>query len=149
MQHALVTSNPTFLAYVVTSIVLCLNLLGLWVASGAVRARGGVAINPEDGARYGVCVSELDPPSVARYLRVHRNAEATTYPFLLLGLVYVLAGGSVWIAAPIFALFVMARLAHSIVYLRGIQPWRTIAFATSLMATMTLMLAILYVFMRA
>ena len=142
-------SNPTFLTYAVTSVVLCLNLLALWVASGAVRARCGVAINPEDGERYRVRVSELDPPRVARCLRAHRNAEATIYPFLLLGLVYVLAGGNVWIAVPIFALFVMARLAHSIVYLRGVQPWRTITFAISLMATMILMLATLIVLMRA
>ena len=41
-----------------------------------------MAINPEDGVRYGAPVSELDPPAVARLLRAHRNAEATIYPFL-------------------------------------------------------------------
>ena len=51
-----------------------------------MRAQGGVAINPEDGARYGAPVSKWDPPDVARCLRAHRNAEATIYPFLLLGL---------------------------------------------------------------
>jgi uncharacterized MAPEG superfamily protein len=138
-------ANSTFLAYVISCLVLSLNLLMLWVSSGAIRARGGVAINPEDGARYGAPVSEFDPPAVARLLRAHRNAEATIYPFLLLGLVYVLAGGRARIAVPIFSVFILARIAHSIVYLRAMQPWRTIAFATSLLAVFALMAAVLQV----
>src|SRR5580693_2073863 len=102
MQPSILTAAyPAFPAYAVTCVVLCLNLLVLWASSGAVRAKGGMAINPEDGARYGAAVSELDPPAVARVLRAHRNAEATIYPFLLLGLVYVLAGGRAALAIPI------------------------------------------------
>ena len=143
------TANLAFSAYVLTCLVLSLNLLVLWVSSGAIRARGGVAVNPEDGARYGVPVSELDPPIVARLLRAHRNGEATIYPFLLLGLVYVLAGGGAGIAIPIFTIFISARIAHSIVYLRAMQPWRTIAFAASLLATFALMAAVLHLLLTA
>lgn len=138
------TENQAFLAYAITCAVLSLNLLALWISSGAVRARGGVAINPEDGARYGAPVSELDPPAVARLLRAHRNAEAMTYPFLLLGLLYVLSGGDNRVAVPIFSIFVLARIAHSIVYLRAMQPWRTIAFAISLLAVLVLIAAELH-----
>ena len=123
MQHSIGTASPVFFAYVATCLILSLNLLVLWVSSGAIRARGGVAINPEDGARYGVPVSELDPPAVARLLRAHRNAEATIYPFLMLGLVYVLAGGGAGIAMPLFAIFIVARIVHSIAYLRAMQRW--------------------------
>ena len=144
MRQSLETAaNPAFLPYVLTCVVLSLNLLGLWVASGAIRARRGVAINPEDGARYGAPVSEFDPPAVARLLRAHRNAEATIYPFLLLGLVYVLAGGAASVAVPAFAVFIVARIAHSIAYLKAMQPWRTIAFAASLLAIIALMAGIL------
>ena len=142
-------ANPTFLAYALTCFVLSLNLVVLWVSSGAVRARSGVAINPEDGARYGAPVRESDPPVVARFLRAHRNAEATSYPFLLLGLVYVLGGGGARMGVPIFAAFTVARIAHSIVYLRGLQPWRTLAFAASLVAICALMAAVLHVLLRA
>jgi hypothetical protein len=75
------TVNPAFEAYAGTCLVLSLNLLALWVSSGVMRARSGVAINPEDGARYGAPVAASDPPAVARVLRAHRNAEATIYPF--------------------------------------------------------------------
>jgi uncharacterized MAPEG superfamily protein len=146
MQQSFVAAaNPSFLAYVLTCLVLSLNLLILWVSSGATRAKGGVAINAEDGARYGAPVCELDPPAVARLLRAHRNAEATIYPFLALGLLYVLAGGGAGIAVPIFAIFIAARIVHSIVYLKAMQPWRTIAFAVSLLAILALMAALLHV----
>lgn len=138
-------ANPAFLAYALATIVLVLNLLTLWILSGLRRARGGTAINPEDGAHYSVSLSDRDPPAVARYLRAHRNAEATIYPFLLLGVVYVLAGGGATLAIPIFSVFVIARIAHSIFYLRALQPWRTNAFATSLLAILALILSTLYV----
>jgi uncharacterized MAPEG superfamily protein len=141
MQLELATSNPTLGAYALTSIILTLNLLVLWILSGTKRARAGVAINPEDGARYGAPVSQTDPPEVARYLRAHRNAEATIYPLLVLGMVYTLMGGTAKAAVPVFAVFVVARVAHSIAYLRSLQPWRTIAFAVSLVAIISLMLA--------
>jgi uncharacterized MAPEG superfamily protein len=118
-------AHPVFVAYAMICVVLSLNLLMLWVASGVNRAKGGVAINPEDGARYGVRASDSEPPAVARLLRAHRNAEATIYPFLLLGLLYVLtglAGGDATIAIRIFAIFAAARIGHSIVYLRAMQP---------------------------
>jgi prostaglandin-E synthase 1 len=150
MQQSLGTAvTPAFLAYAFTCLVLSLNLLTLWISSGAMRAKGGVAINPEDGARYGASMSELDPPAVARLLRAHRNAEATIYPFLFLGLVYVLAGGGAGTAVPIFTIFIAARIAHSIVYLRAMQPWRTISFATSLLAIVALMAAVLHVVLTA
>jgi uncharacterized MAPEG superfamily protein len=146
MQQLVVASlTPAFPAYAFTCLVLSLNLLALWVSSGAIRAKSSVAVNPEDGMRYGAHVSDMDPPAVARILRAHRNAEATIYPFLLLGLVYVLAGGRAGIVVPIFAVFIAARIAHSIFYLRAMQPWRTIAFATSLLAIIALMAAVLHV----
>ena len=137
------SSRLVFAAYAITSIILCLNLLLLWISSGTRRARSGLAINPEDGARYGVPVADGDPPEVARYLRAHRNAEATIYPFLLLAAIFTLANGAAWIGIPIFAVFVIVRLIHSTVYLKGLQPWRTISFATSLLALVALMLAVL------
>jgi uncharacterized MAPEG superfamily protein len=144
MQQTLGTAvSPVFLAYAITCVVLSLNLLLLWVSSGAIRAKSKVAINAEDGARYGAPISDIDPPAVARVLRAHRNAEATIYPFLLLGLVYVLAGGSAWIATPIFTIFTFARIAHSAVYLRAKQPWRTVMFTVSLLTILALMLAVL------
>lgn len=137
-----VLHNPAFPAYAVATLVLCLNLAGLWIYSGAARSRTGTAINPEDSTRFGVALAETDPPAVARILRAHRNAEAVIYPFLLLGLVFVLAGGSARTAQILFGLFTAARLLHSAAYLGGRQPWRSIFFGVSGLCLIALMVCV-------
>jgi prostaglandin-E synthase 1 len=134
----------TFVMYAVTCLVLCVNLLFLWGYSGAARSRSKTAINTEDGAAFGVRVLDVDPPAVARVLRAHQNAQASIYPFLFLGFVLVLAGGSAGSAAVIFGVFVAARIAHSIVYLAEKQPWRTGAFVVGALATLALMIDIVW-----
>jgi microsomal prostaglandin-E synthase 1 len=53
--------------------------------------------------------------------------------------VFVLAGGSGTVAWVIFAVFTVARLAHSFAYLNGKQPWRTLSFALGGVTTLVLM----------
>jgi prostaglandin-E synthase 1 len=139
------SNDPALTAYAIACLVLSANLLFLWAYSGVTRGKAKVAINPEDSERFGAPLSEFDPPAVARVLRAHANAQAAIYPFLLLGLVFVLAGGSGQIAAIVFAIFTAARLAHSAAYLSGKQPWRTLAFITGGLATIALMIALICV----
>jgi uncharacterized MAPEG superfamily protein len=132
-------NNPAFSAYALTCLVLCANLLFLWGYSGAVRGKTGTAINPEDSQKFGAALAETDPPAVARVLRAHRNAEANIYPFLILGLVFVLAGGGAATAATLFGIFTAARLLHSAAYVTGKQPWRTVFFIIGGLASIALM----------
>jgi uncharacterized MAPEG superfamily protein len=141
MEHTL--GNPAFVAYAITTLLLCVNLFFLWGYSGAVRNKTKVAINPEDSARFGVAHSEFDPPDVARVLRAHTNAAANIYPFLILGLVFVLAGGSARVAWIIFGWFVVARWLHTAMYLTGKQPWRTVCFALGAIGSVALMVALI------
>jgi microsomal prostaglandin-E synthase 1 len=131
-------NNPAFVAYAIMSVALTLNLIGLWAYSGVVRARTKTAINPEDGARFGAPVVEVDPPPVARVLRAHSNAQAVIYPFLVLGLVFVIAGGNPFVAKVVFGIFTVARFLHSFAYLAGKQPWRTVFFVPSVFMTILL-----------
>jgi prostaglandin-E synthase 1 len=124
-------NNPTFVVYAVACIVLSFNLLAVWTYSGVARGKTKTAINPEDAATFGSGLNPVDPPEVARVLRAHANANALIVPFLFLGLVYVLAGGTPRFAKIDFAVFVVGRLGHSIAYLGGKQPWRTIFFTLS------------------
>lgn len=137
-------ANPAFVVYAITCLILSVNVLFLWAYSGYVRATTKIAINEEDAKRYGAPLAETDPPPVARVLRVHGNAQASIYPFLFLGLVFVLAGGRAGTGAVIFAIFIGARLLHSIFYLKGMQPWRTNAFSVGLLATIALVLDIIW-----
>ena len=140
--------NPAFVAYAITALVLSANLLFLWARSGAVRAGTKIAVNEEDSIRFGAALEDRDPPAVARVLRVHANAQATIYPFLVLGLVFVLAGGSGTAAKILFGIFTAARLMHSVVYLKGMQPWRTIFFIISGLAIIALAGAIVWLLVQ-
>jgi uncharacterized membrane protein YecN with MAPEG domain len=137
-------AQDTFVAYGVTALILCLNLLALWGYSGGVRTGSRKAPNQEDAALFRVEFEPGDPPEVARVLRAYANAQAMIFPFLLLGLLYVLAGGPFWIGTAIFAIFVIARLAHSGFYLAARQPWRTVSFVVSGLATIALMAALIW-----
>jgi prostaglandin-E synthase 1 len=134
-------ANPAFVAYALSLVVLSLNLLVLWGYSGAVRGKTKTTPNEEDASTVakGSQVVELDPPEVARVLRAHKNAMANIVPFAILGLVYVLAGGSATVAWVVFGVFTAARLAHSFAYLGGRQPWRTLSFVLGGVATVALM----------
>jgi prostaglandin-E synthase 1 len=142
-------NNPAFSIYAITCLVLCGNLLFLWAYSGAKRGKARTSPNEEDVAIFGASLSEADPPSVARVLRAHRNAQASIYPFLLLGLVFVLAGGTRVPAAFLFGIFTVARLLHSVAYLEGKQPWRTFFFVVGGFATIALMLDIAWLLISA
>ena len=130
--------NQTFVAYAIATIVLMVNICFLWGYSGAVRGKTQKAVNEEDAARPNVAHDPVDPPPVARVLRAHANAQASIYPFLFLGLVFVLAGGDATLGKVLFGIFTIARICHSIVYLKGIQPWRTIFFVLGGVTTIVL-----------
>jgi uncharacterized membrane protein YecN with MAPEG domain len=117
--------------YVATTIILIANLFYLWIYSGVVRSKTKTTLNPEDAKAYGSELKHEDPPEVARALRVHHNAEVTTYPFIFLEFLYVLVGGSWILALTLSVLFIISRIAHAFFYLKAMQPWRSIAFSVS------------------
>ena len=135
-------AQPAFVAYAASSIVLAVNLLFLWAWSGAVRSKTKTTPNEEDastvlrGAKF---VEGPEPPAVARVLRAHANATANIVPFAILGLVFVLAGGSGTAAAWIFGAFTLARIGHSLAYLNEKQPWRSLCWGLGLATTVVLM----------
>jgi microsomal prostaglandin-E synthase 1 len=129
-----IQSFQALYAYALTALVLTTNLIILWVYSGVVRSKTKVAINPEDADQFKTKLEEFDPPEVRRVLRAHANAQASIFPFLFLGLVYVLIGGTASTAKIIFGIFTIARLLHSIVYLAAKQPWRSIMFGIASLA---------------
>jgi len=74
---------------------------------------------------------------------VWRNDLENIPIFLFLGLIYVLAGGPAGPAAIYFTVFTVARILHTITYLRGMQPWRTISYTVGGLATLALAIHVL------
>ena len=132
-------SNPAFVAYAVTCVVLSCNLIFLWAYRGAARNKCKSTPNPEDATRFNATLADIDPPEIARVLRAHANAQASIVPFLALGLVYVLGGGPRGPALLYFSIFTVARWLHSWAYLAGRQPLRTLFFVVASVALFGLM----------
>lgn len=91
---------------------------------------------PEDARLFGRAGATADPPEGLgrRADNAWRNDLENIPGFLLLGLVFVLAGGPAGWAATWFGTFTVARVAHTIAYLAARQPYRTIAFQVGMLA---------------
>lgn len=138
------SSSPAFLPFGLAAVLLCANLLFLWVRSGGARAKTQSTPNSEDVAQFGSKLAGVDPEPIARVLRAHTNAQASIYPFLVLGLLYVAAGGGLIAASAYCGIFCLARVVHTVAYLAAKQPWRTVAFVTGLLVTGVLLLHVLW-----
>lgn len=135
------SSDPVHSAYVISTMILCANLLFLWGYSGGSRVKTKTALNPEDTVTVskGATVTQTDPETVARVMRAHNNSAANIVPFVLLGGLYVGMSPNANFAMGVFGAFTVIRLIYSFVYLNGIQPWRTITFALGGLVTGAMM----------
>jgi glutathione S-transferase len=127
-------SDPQFRLYALTSSILALHLLALAAMTGGARTKAKKYVNPEDAAALKGSVVEIDVDPVLRLKRAHLNALENAVPFFVIGFLYVLSGCSQRGATIYFWTFVAARLLHSVFYLAGKQPWRTVMFAIGSLA---------------
>ncbi len=124
-------TNPVFQAYAASAIVLGFNMLVLANNTALSRAKADEIVNPEDKAlnKNGAVVYEGGNDKTSRYRRAHRNALENIPLFLITGYLLTLTGVSFTAAAILFGIFAGARVIHSIAYVAGFQPWRTLSFA--------------------
>jgi uncharacterized MAPEG superfamily protein len=129
-------TSPAAPAYVISTLVLGFNLIGLANATALTRAHAKEVINPEDQAlnKVAAVVFEGGNDRTARYRRAHRNALENVPFFLVTALVLTLMGSAAGVAAALFYGFAVLRVIHSICYVKGVQPLRTIAFVLALLA---------------
>lgn len=142
-------SIPAFSAYAVSVIVLGANLLGLANATALTRSRANEVINPEDKklSQNATVVYDEGNDRTARYRRAHRNALENTPLFMITAFVLTLMGVSATIGAALFYSYAGLRILHSVCYVKGIQPFRTMSFAlASLVQAAVLVLIGYYTF---
>jgi uncharacterized MAPEG superfamily protein len=117
-------------------------------ANSAVQALGRVGTktfpNPEDARFFGApAPAAEEAPMVKRAAMVWRNDLENIPIFLFLGLIYVTLGLWPEGAFIYFTIFVVARILHTIMFLRGLQPARTIFFAIGMAICFILAISIL------
>ena len=114
--------------YAICALLLVLKMMGLALYTSTLRMRKSVYASPEDYAVQGKPASGRSDPEVERARRAHRNDLENVLPFLVVGPLYVLSGPSAAGAWICFVGFTAARILHTLFYLRGAMPHRTLAY---------------------
>jgi uncharacterized MAPEG superfamily protein len=118
------------------SAILGLHLIALALWTGTVRAMKKRFVNPEDAKLNKGEQVEDEHPDVARAKRAHLNGLENAVPFFAIAYFYAATGPSKNGALIYFGTFTAARVLHSIFYLWGRQPFRTIMFVIGVLCTL-------------
>lgn len=141
-------ASPQFKLYAICTVILSLQMLVLGAMTAAKRANRKGYLNPEDKSvamKDAALVEGGEHPDVARVIRAHRNLLESLPIFFILGLLCVLVGVAPLGAQICFGAFTGARVLHSIVYLKAMQPWRTMFFAIGALSLIAMMVQIMIV----
>lgn len=123
--------DPQFKLYAICSSLLSLQMLFLGGMTAATRSKHKGYVNAEDyKVSFGDAkqIEGAEHPKVARILRAHRNLLESLPIFFALGLLCILAGVSPLGTRICIGTFTVARVLHSVVYIREMQPHRTILY---------------------
>lgn len=138
--------QPAMKLYAMSAAIVALHMFLLAGITGGVRASRKVFVNPEDAALNKATQANDDHPDVLRVMRAHNNLIESAVPFFAVGLLYALTNPSAGTAKAYFFTFVGARALHSVFYLLGKQPFRTISFAVGAFAVIGMAVHVLRAF---
>jgi glutathione S-transferase len=93
-------------------------------------------VNPEDKVVNKGELAEQEHDDVLRIKRAHINALENAVPFFVIGALYVATGATKTGAQLYCYTFLAARLLHSVFYLAGKQPFRTLSFGVGALANL-------------
>ena len=145
-------SDPAFRTYAICVSILAFKMLLSAFYTGSRRQRHQTYINAEDArtfGRQGTTSAEVDSAEVAHALRIQRNDLENIPTFFAVGLVYVLSGASPLGATAYFWTFTVARLVHTVAYMRRIQPLRAICYGVGALCVVGMIVQILLAALRS
>ena len=123
------TDLPAYQPLILFSTLLVLKMFAVGGATANRRRLAKVVLNPEDvGVNPGSHAEEAEAPEVLRAKRAHINDLENIPGFLVLATLFTLSGASSTAGWAYFGVYFAARTLHTITYLSGKQPWRTISF---------------------
>ncbi|HDS1792107.1 MAPEG family protein [Pseudomonas putida] len=115
--------------YALCMVALFLKMFMVSCYQGYHRLRFVAFTNPEDAAVFKHAAQAAERPEVIRAAKVWANdLENIPAFFALGGLAIALdtaAQPTVWLSIA----FTLARVLHTLAYLLGVQPWRTLFYA--------------------
>jgi glutathione S-transferase len=126
--------------YALTAIVLSLKMSAIGIVQGRARTAAKKFANPEDAKMFGATLVDQEVPTVQRASKAWLNDLENIPMFLILALVYAIAGLSSTAFAVYCVVFMVARILHTFFYIKAMQPWRTIAFTVGAIAMVGLII---------
>lgn len=82
-------------------------------------------------------------PELARANNALRNLQETLPIFLTLAILSVVLGENGWMTIVGAWMYLIGRIAHFVCYMRGLSPWRSIAFVVAFLGLMLMGLPML------
>jgi uncharacterized MAPEG superfamily protein len=146
-EVALVEAFPVRL-YAICALLLVLKMMAVGTVTSVLRIRKSVFASPEDYRFQRLEPTGRADPEIERARRAHRNDLENVLPFLAVGPIYALCEPSALGAWVCFVGFTTARILHSVFYLRGLMPHRTIAFAIGFVLTLWMVLSSMWTLLR-
>lgn len=144
------TDLPAHKPLALFTALLILKMGAMAFITANTRRKAKVVVNPEDiGVNPGSHAEAQEAPETMRVKRAHLNDLENIPGFLILALVFTLAGGAENGGWAYFGVYFAARLLHSIFYLNAVQPWRTAAFGIGQLAQLGLIVQLLMMAFRA
>ncbi len=139
-----ITALPAFAPLVLFSVLLALKMGAVAFATANARFKSKVVINPEDvPVNPGSRSEQDDAPTTLRAKRAHLNDVENIPVFLILALLFTLAGCSAMAGWAYFGVYFVARTLHTVFYLAAKQPWRTAMFALGQLTQLGMMVQLL------
>jgi microsomal prostaglandin-E synthase 1 len=120
---------PPFRLFAIVTVMLVIKMAVLGLYTTIIRIRRKVFATPEDYTFFGGVPRPTADEEIERTRRAHRNDLENIPAFIFVAMIYALTVPSMTAARIYFWGFFIARALHSIFYVRGQQPHRTVAFA--------------------
>jgi uncharacterized MAPEG superfamily protein len=119
---------PAVRSYVVVALLLVLKIAAVGSYTTILRLRRKHYATPEDYAFWSAAPRPSVDEDIERVRRAHLNDLENVLPFLVAAFLFALTGPGPLATRIYLWGFLTARVLHSIFYIQGKQPHRTLAF---------------------
>lgn len=120
--------NGALTVYALCVVVLFLKMFAISCYQGLWRLRYRAFTNKEDAAVFNRVAREAELSQVNRAARAWANDLESIPAFFALGGLAIAMHAPAPLTAWLSILFTLARVLHTLAYLNGIQPWRTVFY---------------------
>jgi len=124
--------------YALCVVVLFLKMFAISCYQGFLRIRFRAFTNTEDAAVFNRIARENELAQVTRAARAWTNDLESIPAFFALGGLAIAMNAPACITAWLSVLFTLARVLHTLAYLKGVQPWRTLFYGVGIMCLLGL-----------